>query len=474
MASIWIRSETFTHCFFVIPASLWLVWQNKTIHPFLHAHKPSFIALGFLLINGLLWLLASITQTLVIQQYALIGMLIGSLWFYFGNDIIKKTIFPISFLYFMVPVGEALLPYLMEYTATFTISLLRLTGLSVYREGMHFSLISGDWSVVEACGGLRYLLASITLGVIFAYTTFTKLHKRIIFCLFSAILPIIANGFRAYIIVMIGHLSDMKLAVGVDHLIYGAIFFGIIIFFMFYIGSIWKDPTPDIKLTNNSEIKIKSYTAKKTYLLAFTVTLSLSLWPLLAAQLQSKYQAQTDIPEWPLQIKRQSWQEIDAPDWSWKPKFNNVINESLRYFKNGNVIIGLYQANFGDEQHGAELVNSNNVLRRINISKNLNERKLWHFIDQSAIHIKKLQSSINFAILRNNKSNEDIYILKWYQVGNTLTNNDFMAKFHQLVKRLTLNNEPEIYNIIFTLQPTSHISSNNKKTFIHSFFNTAN
>jgi len=38
--------------------------------------------------------------------------------------------------------------------------------------------------------------------------------------------PIIANWLRAYMIVMIGHLSGNKLAVGVDHLIYGWLFFG--------------------------------------------------------------------------------------------------------------------------------------------------------------------------------------------------------------------------------------------------------
>ena len=42
--------------------------------------------------------------------------------------------------------------------------------------------------------------------------------------LLSIVVPIVANGGRAYMIVMIGHLSGMKLAVGADHLVYGWVF----------------------------------------------------------------------------------------------------------------------------------------------------------------------------------------------------------------------------------------------------------
>ena len=45
-------------------------------------------------------------------------------------------------------------------------------------------------------------------------------------------------------VVMIGHLSSNKLAVGVDHLIYGWIFFGVVIMAMFAIGARWSEQAP--------------------------------------------------------------------------------------------------------------------------------------------------------------------------------------------------------------------------------------
>jgi EpsI family protein len=45
---------------------------------------------------------------------------------------------------------------------------------------------------------------------------------------------------------MIGHTSGMTMATGVDHLIYGWAFFGLVMFVMFWIGSFWReDDAPD-------------------------------------------------------------------------------------------------------------------------------------------------------------------------------------------------------------------------------------
>ena len=151
------------------------------------------------------------------------------------------VVFPLLFLFFAVPMGEDLTPPMMEFTATFTVEALKLSGIPVYRDGLWFSLPSGNWSVVEACSGVRYLIAAFTLGFVYAYITYHTLWKRVLFVILSVVVPILANGLRAYMIVMIGHLSKMEYATGVDHLIYGWIFFGVVMFVLFWIGSYWQE-----------------------------------------------------------------------------------------------------------------------------------------------------------------------------------------------------------------------------------------
>ncbi|UUZ51375.1 exosortase [Massilia sp. B-10] len=111
------------------------------------------------------------------------------------------------------------------------------------RNGTHFELPTGNWSVVEACSGVRYLISSVTIGCLYAYLTYRSKLRRAVFIAASIVVPVIANGLRAYMIVMIGHTSNMALATGVDHLIYGWIFFGIVMFIMFWIGSYWRQDT---------------------------------------------------------------------------------------------------------------------------------------------------------------------------------------------------------------------------------------
>ena len=244
MVHTWYNFETYTHGFLILPISLWLVWHKRAYLAGLTPQpSPAFLlpVLGGLFV----WALARLSGVMVVEQLAFVAIVIGALTAVIGWQVARFLAFPLLFLFFAVPMGEDLVPPMMEFTATFTVEALKLSGIPVYRDGLWFSLPSGNWSVVEACSGVRYLIASVTLGVMYAYVTYHTLWKRLLFIAMSAVVPILANGMRAYIIVMIGHLSDMEYATGVDHLIYGWVFFGIVMFILFWMGSFWQEePVP--------------------------------------------------------------------------------------------------------------------------------------------------------------------------------------------------------------------------------------
>ena len=78
-----------------------------------------------------------------------------------------------------------MMPKLMEWTAWFTVLALRASGIPVYQEGLQFVIPSGNWSVVEACSGIRYIIASVTVGTLFAYLNYVTLRRRLIFIAIS-------------------------------------------------------------------------------------------------------------------------------------------------------------------------------------------------------------------------------------------------------------------------------------------------
>ncbi|WP_229445486.1 exosortase A [Massilia sp. Leaf139] len=240
MVAVWNSSETFAHGYAIVPISLWLIWRRREVFGRIPA-VPYWPALAVLALCGAGWLLARAGEVQVVMQYAFVAMFPVVALAVLGRRLAGALAFPLLFLLFAVPFGEVFVQPLINFTADFTIAMVRATGIPVLRNGTMFELPTGNWSVVEACSGVRYLISSITLGCLYAYLSYRSTTRRALFIGLSIVVPIVANGLRAYMIVMIGHMSGMELATGVDHLIYGWLFFGLVMFIMFWIGSYWRE-----------------------------------------------------------------------------------------------------------------------------------------------------------------------------------------------------------------------------------------
>ncbi|WP_052748944.1 exosortase A [Arsukibacterium ikkense] len=243
MLTIWLRSDTYAHGVLILPISLFLIWRKRQ-HIRQTPLSPGYLALPLLFGLVLTWYFAYAVAVNVVSQLAVVLMLPLIVWLSCGWQLVKLLRFPLLYLLFAVPMGENLVPWLQNITADITVFALQLSQIPVYRDGLYLSTPTGLFLVAEACSGIRYLIASVALGTLYAYLTYTSRVKQAIFCLAAIIVPILANGLRAYGIVLIASLTDMKHAVGVDHLIYGWLFFGFIIFIMFYVGSFFADKQP--------------------------------------------------------------------------------------------------------------------------------------------------------------------------------------------------------------------------------------
>ena len=246
MVQIWLRSDTFAHAIVVPPIVLWLVVrQRHALAAIAPAPEPRMLwAMGA---AAFLWLLGQLSATNAVSQFAWVAMLALCVPALAGMPLTRCLAFPLGFMFFAVPIGEFMLPAMIGWTADFTVAALRLSGIPVYREGQQFIIPSGNWSVVEACSGVRYLIASLMTGVLYAYLNYRSTRRRLVFVGISIAVPVVANWLRAYMIVLLGHLSDNRIAAGADHLVYGWIFFGVVMLLMFAIGGRWAEaraPSP--------------------------------------------------------------------------------------------------------------------------------------------------------------------------------------------------------------------------------------
>jgi EpsI family protein len=114
----------------------------------------------------------------------------------------------------------------------------------VYREGMLLQIPAGTYEVARACSGIKFLTAAVALGAYYAYINYRSLHKRLIFVAVSIVVAILSNGLRAYLLVLIGHLTDMTFRHDRWHIVLGYVVFGIILLLLFYVGGRYRDTSP--------------------------------------------------------------------------------------------------------------------------------------------------------------------------------------------------------------------------------------
>ena len=283
MVELWARSQTFAHGFLIVPISCWLAWRQRARLAAL-APRPSRQGLLLLGVLGLAWLLADAANVPVVEQYAATAMLPACVLAILGWAAVRLLAFPLAYLFLAVPFGEVFIEPLIDFTAAFTVTALQWSGVPVFRDGSNFSLPTGNWSVVEACSGLRYLIAALALGALFAHVNFHSTRRRVAVMAAALLVPILANGVRAYLIVMLGHLSDMRLAVGVDHLIYGWLFFGLVALLLFWLAARWRELPPPRAVPSARPVRLSVGAASpRAVVRAGAACLLLAaLWPALA------------------------------------------------------------------------------------------------------------------------------------------------------------------------------------------------
>ena len=411
MVALWRSSDTYAHGYLIAPIALFLAWRKRRE---LAAIAPRVDALGFVLLGGagFLWLVAEAGQVQIVQQYAVTAMIAAAVLAIAGRRAARALAFPLAFLLFAVPFGEAFIPRLIEWTADFTVGALRLSGIPVYREGSFFTIPSGNWSVVEACSGLRYLIASMTVGALYAYLTYRRFWKRAVFFSAAIAVPILANFVRAYLIVMIGHLSSMRLAVGVDHFIYGWVFFGVVIALLFWIGSFGRDASLPAA---RSHVSIQPASQKSAFAAAAVAAIALAaVWPIYASHLGQEDATSVALAAPP---GAAGWVLASPPASHWRPRYVGASASALAVYRHGERSVALYLAHYRDQRQGAELVSSQNVVAGDAASP-------WASMGESF----RTENTLPVRETRLRSSSGRLLVWDWYRIGGHDLSNPYVAK----------------------------------------------
>jgi exosortase A len=231
----WNISTAYNHCFLIIPITLYLLWDRRDDLAGIPARAMPSVLLPGLLLAGV-WLIAERLGIMEGRQLAAVSFAELLFLAVLGKRLWWAMAGPLLYLYFLVPFGEFLTPKLQDITTWFISHGLRILGIPAFIDGYVIEIPQGSFFVAEACAGLRFLIASIAFGFLYALMMYRSPLRRGLFISVSVVVPIIANGFRAIGIVYLGYLLGNAQAAAADHVIYGWLFFSAVILILTALG----------------------------------------------------------------------------------------------------------------------------------------------------------------------------------------------------------------------------------------------
>lgn len=240
MLGIWWGSSTYNHILLIPPLIAWLVAERaRLIAPL----RPSLRWPGTLALLGAagVWSLGAATDIALLRHLALILALQAAVLTALGPLVFRALAFPLSYALLLVPFGDEVVPLFQHVTAQLCMALLALSGVPATLDGLYITTPSGLFVVAEACSGVMFIVAMAAFAILAAHLCFRRWKRRIIFVAAALLTTIFANALRAFGTILIAENFGHQYARGFDHLVYGWLFFAMIILAVMLVARRWFD-----------------------------------------------------------------------------------------------------------------------------------------------------------------------------------------------------------------------------------------
>lgn len=354
MVAIWWTSSSYGHILFIPPLIFWLVHQRASV---LRGLAPAAWTPGlvWLAVGALLWLLGDAASLAVLRHAALIVMLQGAVAACLGPTVTRALLFPLFYAFFMVPVGSELEPALQLITAKIAMALLGFAGVPAHIEGIFITIPGGLFRVAEACSGANFLIAMTAYGVLVCHVCFRSWVRRAVFLAFALGTCLLANGVRAFATIYVAHLTTVDAAVGFDHIVYGWLFFAVVI--VAVMAAAWPffdrkpgDPPLDARALPPQPARVRSLST--VCAAALIILIVGPSWSYVSALRSDAPLIRPVLPD------ISGWQRVATPPaHPWMPRFNGAEYLVMaRYADGQGHIVDLAVATYRRQAEGRELI----------------------------------------------------------------------------------------------------------------------
>ena len=420
LAELYWTNTTFGHCLFIAPVIGWLVWIRRSE---LSQLTPQSWAPGLALVaaGGFGWLLGDAAGVALARHLGLVMMLQGAVLTTLGPNVTRGLLFPMAYALFLVPFGDFLEPPLQGITVWISMHLLHLVGVAATVDGVLITAGDKYFEVAEACSGSKFVIAMVAYGVLVANLCYRSWPRRIGFMAMAIVVPVLANGLRAFGTIYAAVLTSVEQATGYDHIVFGWVFFGVVMAAVLAIGWKWFDRAPDAPAFDPDKLKHPIRWRLDLAVAALLVLAVAAVFPTWSSAIASRAQtlpAHIDLPQvagWtraPVSVR--------AP---WAPNYPGADHKLFgRYVDAQGNAVDLAIAVYGNQHEGKEIVGFGiGVVQQ----------------DDRWVKIADLPPVDSGNVMRITAPGPvERQVATWYRVGNVITADPKVVKLETLKAKL--------------------------------------
>jgi exosortase len=238
LVGTWMTSDEYSHGFLIVPLCCYIIWKNKENLSKI-AGKPSGWGLALSIFSLLIYIFAHFAEILTLASFSMVLLMAGIAIYLYGFKFCRSLTFPLFLLLFMIPVPaqiySSLTIPLQLFVSKVSVGISGLIGLPIYREGNIIHLPEQTLQVVQACSGLRSIVALLTLSVVFGYFTLKSNILRTFLFLSGIPVAIFVNIIRVLLMVLAFYYFKYDLTAGTTHTLFGLLIFGLALLSIYFI-----------------------------------------------------------------------------------------------------------------------------------------------------------------------------------------------------------------------------------------------
>nr|WP_298718472.1 exosortase A [uncultured Steroidobacter sp.] len=348
--------RSYTHGYLIVAMSLWLLWRNRAEWSEVEI-RPSVLACVAVLAASVVWLIAYRAGIRIAHQALLPTMIFGAFIAAYGFQAARRNWLPFAFLYFAVPLWDAINP-LLQSISTFAVRmLLRTAGIPAYFSGNTFTLPAGSLEIAGGCSGLHFLIVGIAIAVLYGELNRDSWWTRVKLVVLAAVLAMLTNWVRIFIIAVAAHMTDMQhYLVREEHYSFGwMMFVGTMVIFFLIVRRWPAQPEASAQAESAPKSGPMSWRGAALALVGLLVA---PVWLLADRNTIPQDQLPRLLP-----ARLDGWSaEQGTRDDDWQPVFAGAdMIQRARYSKETDSVES-YAALYGDQHQGKELVAFNNSI----------------------------------------------------------------------------------------------------------------